>query len=145
MFTSLSVGGFVEAPYSTTSIGGVITPVLVSIVIAFGVRLVKVWLLGNFDVRGQGFRRQAITGLVGVTLGAAAVGTFVGGLLGYGPWAPAAFPPWMQMATETVAFGTAFAGSLVTLLVVLGLVWLVRVRETPAEYLMARPYGLPKP
>ena len=130
VFVFLPASGFVPRP---TVLAGDYTPVLVGGVVTVCVMLVRVWLLGNFEARGPGFRRNAVIGLVAATVTAWSVGALVGGILGYGdPSFPVSFFG-LAAVDRAVNFGVAVAGSLAALLAVLGIVWLVRVREPRAE------------
>jgi len=125
---SLAVGGFVQRPdpfvywaaIATWAVGSVIT---------LCVKLVRVWLLGNFDTQRPSFRRKAVIGLIATTAVAGYVGALAGRLLGDWEFPRLTAYPWLDEIYESASFGVAFAGDLAGLLVVFGIVWLIRVRK----------------
>lgn len=67
----------------TEWIGAFYGTLLVWAVATLGVLLLKVWLLGNFDSRGPGFRRNAIIGVIAATIAAGIFAFLLVSLLGY--------------------------------------------------------------
>ena len=109
-----------RAIYLSLLVGGI-----VSLIVA----LIKVWLLGNFDRRGERFRKEAIIILVVVIILSQYARVTIGELLGYleGPYL--AIVPWLGVIVGLVFFVVGFVINLVTLLVLFGSAYLVRVRQ----------------
>ena len=132
MFVSLASVGFVQRPDPMATVA-VMTSLALGGAIALCVKLVKAWLLGNFDARGSGFRRKAVIALVATTVVAGSMGALAGRLLGSGEFPlPVAYP----LASEiyrAAGYGVTLAVAPAALLAVLGIVWLIRVREPRAE------------
>ena len=131
-FVSLASVGFVQRPDSTTA-WVPIASWAVGSAIALCVKLVKVWLLGNIDARGPGFRRKAIIALVATTVVAGSVGALAGRLLGSGEWPLPVGYPLAGEIYRAAGYGLTLAIAPAALLAVLGIVWLIRVREPRAE------------
>ncbi len=102
---------------------------LVSGVVSLIVVLIKVWLLGNFDRRGDRFRKEAIIILVVVVVLSDYARVTLGELLGYleGPYL--AIVPVLGIIVGVVYFVVGFVVNLATLLMLFGVVYLVRVRQ----------------
>ena len=83
--------------------------------------LIKVWLLGNVDLRGPRFRRNAVIGLIATVILSGFARLLIAELIGYGP----------GLASASVGFAGTTAIDVVMLLVVLPscVVYLVRVRQ----------------
>ena len=105
---------------------------LVGWVVPLIVALIKVWLLGNFDRRGERFRKEAIIILVATIILSDYARVTIGELLGYleGPYL--AIVPWLGLIVGLVFFVVGFVINLVTLLVLFGSVYLIRVRQPKA-------------
>ena len=110
----------VRAIYLSLLVGGI-----VSLIVA----LIKVWLLGNFDRRGDRFRKEAIIILATTVILSQYARVTIGELLGYleGPYL--AIVPWLGVIVGLVFFVVGFVINLVTLLVLFGSAYLVRVRQ----------------
>ena len=93
--------------------------VLAASVITPIVLLIKVWLLGNVDLRGPRFRRNAVIGLIAMVILSGFTKLLIAELIGYGP----------ALASESVEFAGTTAIDVVMLLVVFCVVYLVRVRQ----------------
>ena len=135
VFVFLQVRGFVEVSPKPP---GVYELMLVGGVVTLCVMLVRVWLLGKFDERGPVFRRNAVIGLVAATVAAGAVGALVGRL--FDPQESSLAVSFFNVSfinfgdvDRAIDFGVATIASLAELLVILGIVWLVRVREPRVE------------
>ncbi len=91
--------------------------------------LIKVWLLGSFDRRGERFRKEAIIILVAVVILSEYAEVGIGELLGYleGPYLT--IVPWLGLIIGVVYFVVGFAANLATLLATFGVVYLIRVRR----------------
>lgn len=136
VFVYLPVSGFVALDVRPP---GDFAFMLVGGGVALCVMLVRVCLLGNFDTRGSAFRKNAVIGLVAATVAAGAVGALIGQLLGYEEsllrvsfFNMVSFVNFEDVDVA-VDFGVATAALLAEILVVLGIVWLVRVREPRVE------------
>ena len=102
---------------------------LVGMIVSLLVALIKVWLLGNFDRRGERFRKEAIIILVAAVILSQYARVTLGHLLGYleGPYL--ATVPLLGVIAGLVLFIVGFVANLVTLLMLFGVVYLVRVRK----------------
>ena len=102
---------------------------LVGWVVSLIVALIKVWLLGNFDRRGERFHKEAIIILVATIILSQYARVTIGELLGYleGPYL--AIVPWLGVIVGLVFFVIGFVINLTILLVLFGSVYLVRVRQ----------------
>ena len=136
VFVYLPVSGFVALDARPP---GDFAFMLVGGGVALCVMLVRVCLLGNFDARGSAFRKNAVIGLVAATVAAGAVGALIGQLLGYEEsslWVSffnvVSFVNFEDVDVA-VDFGVATAALLAEILAVLGIVWLIRVREPRVE------------
>ena len=97
--------------------------VLAASVITPIVLLIKVWLLGNVDLRGPRFRRNAVIGLIATVILSGFARLLIAELIGYGP----------GLASESVEFAGTTAIDVVMLLVVFCVVYLVRERHPTAS------------
>ena len=90
---------------------------------------IKVWLLGSFDRRGERFRKEAIIILVATVILSQYARVTIGELLGYleGPYL--AIVPLLGVIVGLVFFVVGFVSNLVTLLMLFGVVYLIRVRQ----------------
>ena len=92
------------------------------------VALIKVWLLGNFDLRGERFRKEAIIILVAAVILSEYGREMLGTLLGYLEVPREEIIPLLGSTVGvTMVIGLVF--NLVTLLMLFGVVYLVRVRQ----------------
>ena len=93
------------------------------------VGLIKVWLLGSFDRRGDRFRKEAIIILAVTVILSDYADVGIGELLGYleGPYLTVV--PWLGLIIGVVYFVVGFAANLATLLMLFGVVYLIRVRR----------------
>ena len=90
--------------------------------------LIKVWLLGNFDRRGDRFRKEAIIILVATVVLSDYARMALGTLLGYLELPSEAVLPFLGATVGLfIVLGLVF--NLVTLLVLFGVVYLIRVRR----------------
>lgn len=110
----------VRAFYLSMLVGGI-----VSLIVA----LIKVWLLGNFDRRGDRFRKEAIIILAVTVILSQYARVGIGELLGYleGPYLT--ILPVLGFIIGVAFFVVGFVVNLVTLLATFGVVYLVRVRQ----------------
>ena len=102
---------------------------LVGWVVSLIVALIKVWLLGNFDRRGDRFRKEAIIILAVTVILSDYARVGIGELLGYleGPYLT--ILPWLGLIVGLVFFVVGFVINLTGLLATFGVVYLVRVRQ----------------
>ena len=91
------------------------------------VMLIMVWLLGNFDRRGERFRKEAIIILVATLILSGSAMVTLGGLLRYLGEPYEAILPLLGFTVGSNSIGIVF--NLVTLLVLFGSVYLLRVRQ----------------
>ena len=128
-FTSLYLfipiqGSFIDGT-SDGLVRALYLSMLVGRIVSLTVALIKVWLLGNFDKRGERFRREAIIILVATVIISDYVRVMLGSLLGYLDVPGEAILGFTGGVTMVI--GLVF--NLVTLLVLFGSVYLVRVRR----------------
>ena len=119
-FTSLSAGNTLQgtAIDAISVVRFAVLLPLVSMVVGLIVAVIKVWLLGNFDRRGERFRKQAIIIVVVAGVLTPFVWVAVDSLHGY---------------MDGLAVAIDIVVNLVSLLVVFGSVYLVRVRQPKTE------------
>ena len=92
------------------------------------VMLIKVWLLGNFDLRGERFRKEAIIILVVTVILSDYARVLLGTLLGYLEVPREAILPFLGSTVGLfLVIGLVF--NLVALLATFGVVYLIRVRR----------------
>ena len=105
---------------------------LTSLIGGIVVGLIKVWLLGNFEKRGERFRKKAIVILVGVDVLRGYDWIVIGSVLGFivGPY-QSLHPLLDNNLALLVVLGVAF--NIVSYLALCGLVYLVRVRKPKTE------------
>ena len=132
-FASFALSGPVLGLQSADGIVGVYISLLVRGVITLSVMLLKVWLLGNFDVRGPGFRRNAVICLVTATIVSGYVRVLIGELLGYGEGPYSNFLPLLDVVFGVAAFVATTAFDLLTLFVLFALVYVVRMRQSSVD------------
>ena len=97
-------------------------------VVTLSVMLIKVWLLGNFDRRGERFRREAIIILVATVILSDYARVALGTLLGYLEVPSEAILPLLGHTVGLfIVIGLVF--NLVALLATFGVVYLIRVRQ----------------
>ena len=89
--------------------------------------LIKVWLLGNFDRRGDRFRKEAIIIILAAVVLSDYARLALGTLLGYLEVPSEAILPFLGYTGLFMVIGFVF--NLVTLLVLFGVVYLIRVRQ----------------
>ncbi len=92
------------------------------------VMLIRVWLLGNFDRRGDRFRKEAIIILVATVVLGDYARVALGTLLGYLEIPSEAILPLLG-STVWLFLVLGFVFNLVALLMLFGVVYLVRVRQ----------------
>ena len=124
--------GSVQGSETTDSNTAMVAHLLVGFAIALSVMLLKVWLLGNFDLRSAGFRRNAVIGLVTATILSGFIRVLIGELIGYGEGPYSTTLPLLGVFFGLAAFAATTAFAILTLLVLFALVYLVRVRQSPA-------------
>ncbi len=95
--------------------------------------LFKVWLVGNFDLRGSGFRRNAIIGLVTAVILSRYVVFLLGQLIGFGdgPYPNTLLE--LDVVSEIAVLGTTTALYLGALFVLFALVYLFRARQSAVD------------
>ena len=133
-FTVLRPWDPVHWNWSLESIPYVYVTVLIGVLITYSIMLSKVWLVGNFDLRGPAFRRNTLIGLVAAILLSGYVRVLISQLIGPGegryvyiPSLPSLFEPVIALT----AFLTTTA--LDQTLIAFALVYLVRVRVSAAD------------
>ena len=91
--------------------------------------MIKVWLLGNFDRRGERFRKEAIIILAVTVILSDYARVGIGELLGYleGPYLE--ILPVLGIIVGVVFFVVGFVINLTGLLATFGVVYLIRVRQ----------------
>ena len=139
IFAPLTLFGSVHGFQTTDSIAADLAKLLVGGAIALSVMLLTVWLLGNFDLRGPEFRRNAVIGLVAATILSAYVGVLFGELIGYGEGPYSNMLPLLDVVFGLAAFAATTAFDLLTVLVLFALAYLVRMRQVSADAPFARP------
>ena len=102
--------------------------ILVNWIVGLIVMLIRVWLLGNFDRRGDRFRKEAIIILVATVILSQYASVTIGGLLGYLEIPSEAILPFLG-ATVGLFMVVGLVFNLVTLLALFGVVYLIRVRQ----------------
>ena len=133
-FASLTLFGPVHMTHSKSpGIFEAYIPFVVGGAITLSVMLLKVWLLGNFDMRGPGFRRNAVIGLVTATILSGYVRVLIGELFGFGDGLYWNMLPVLGAVYEVAAFVATTALDLLTLFVLFALVYVVRVRQSAVD------------
>ena len=132
-YASLTLFGSVQGSETTDSITAMVAHLLVGFAIALSVMLLQVWLLGNFDLRSAGFRRNAVIGLVTATILSGFIRVLIGELIGYGEGPYSNTLPLLGVVFGLAAFAATTAFGILILLVLFALVYLVRVRQSPAS------------
>ena len=133
-FASLTLFGSVHMIHSKSpGIAEVYIPFMVGGAITLSVMLLKVWLLGNFNLSGPGFRRNAVIGLVMATILSGYVRVLIGELIGYWDGTYSNMIPILGVVYGLAAFVATTALDLLTLFVLFALVYLVRVRKTAVD------------
>ena len=125
---------------SLIQLGGVVAANLVGFMpLTFGlaVMFLKVWLLGNFEWRGEQFRKKAIIILVAMTILYTHSWVVVARLLGYLERPEEPFYPLIGHSVELLVVAS-IAIDLVTVAVLFGLVYLIRKRQPKSEVLPAQ-------
>ncbi len=89
--------------------------------------MIKVWLLGNFDRRGDRFRKEAIIIILAAVVLSDYARLALGTLLGYLEVPSEVILPFLGYTGLFMVIGFVF--NLVTLLVLFGVVYLIRVRR----------------
>ena len=133
-FTILRPWDPVRLVWSLEILPYIYVSILIGVFITLSVMLMKVWLVGNFELRGPAFRRNALIGLVAAILLSGYVHVMVSHLIGPGdgryvyiPSLPSLFEPVIALT----AFLTTTA--LDQTLIAFALVYLVRVRQSAAD------------
>ena len=132
LYLSIPVGSIVGRPLSEI-VWAANLNLLIGGFAGLIVMLIKVWLLGNFDLRGERFRKEAIIILVATVVLGDYARVALGILLGYLEVPRAAILPLLEPTVGLfnvglfIVIGLVF--NLVTLLVLFGSVYLVRVRQ----------------
>lgn len=134
LYLSIPVGSIVGRPLSPEIVWAANLNLLIGGFVGLIVMLIKVWLLGNFDLSGERFRKEAIIILVATVVLGDYARVALGILLGYLEVPRAAILPLLLEPTVGlfnvglfIVIGLVF--NLVTLLVLFGSVYLVRVRQ----------------
>ena len=133
LYLSIPVGSIVGRPLSPEIVWAANLNLLIGGFAGLIVMLIKVWLLGNFDLRGERFRKEAIIILVATVVLGDYARVALGILLGYLEVPRAAILPLLEPTVGLfnvglfIVIGLVF--NLVTLLVLFGSVYLVRVRR----------------
>ena len=120
-------------PETEWGIMAVYGPMLVGAIATLVVMLLKVWLLGNFDDRGPGFRRNAIAGVIAATVAAGFIALLLVSLLGYAEGQLSVASLLLNSWSGSFFFSTSVITMLLEFGVMLALVYLVRVRQPRAE------------
>ena len=125
---------------SLMELGGVVTAHLIGFMpLTFGlaVMFVKVWLLGNFEWRGEQFRKKAIIILVVTMILFTHSWVVVARLLGHLERPEEPFHPLIGHSVELLVVAS-IAIDLVAVAVLFGLVYLIRKRQPKSEVLPAQ-------
>jgi len=110
---------------------------IMALTVGLAVMFVKVWLLGNFEWRGEQFRKKAIMILVAMTILFTHSWVVVARLLGYMERPEEPFYPLRGHSVELLVVAS-IAFDLVTVAVLFGLVYLIRKRQPKSEVLPAQ-------
>ena len=125
---------------SLIELGGIAAAHLIGFMpLTFGlaVMFLKVWLLGNFEWRGEQFRKKAIIILVAMTIIYTHSWVVVARLLGYLERPEEPFYPLIGHSVELLVVAS-IAIDLVAVAVLFGLVYLIRKRQPKSEVLPAQ-------
>ena len=132
-FATLTLAGPLQGFQSTGGIALLLAHFLVGGAITLSVMLLKVWLVGNFELRGSRFRRNAVIGIVTAAILSRYVGFLLGQLIGFDAGPYPNIPTELDVMSEIVVLGTTTALYLGALFVLFALVYLVRVRVSAAD------------
>ena len=133
VYTSFLLVAPVQGSTARDDLTSIYLPLLVGGAIGLSVMLLKVWLLGNFDLRGPEFRRNAVIGLVAAAILSGYVGVLIGELIGYSEGPYLNILPLLDVVIGIAAFVATTAFQLAVLFVLFALVYLVRVRVSAAD------------
>ena len=133
-FTALRPWDPVHWNWSLESIPYVYVTILIGVLITYSIMLSKVWLVGNFDLRGPAFRRNTLIGLVAAILLSGYVRVLISQLIGPGEGRYLSVPSlasFFESAYELTS--VLFRTGLDQTLIAFALVYLVRVRVSAAD------------
>ena len=133
-FTALRPWDPVHWNWSLESIPYVYVTILIGVLITYSIMLSKVWLVGNFELRGPAFRRNTLIGLVAATLLSGYVRVLISQLIGPGEGRYLSVPSlasYFESAYELTS--VMFRTGLDQTLIAFALVYLVRVRVSAAD------------
>ena len=133
VFTTSMLAGPVQGLQFSDGIATYLAHLLLGGAITLSIMLLKVWLLGNCDLRGPKFRRNAIIGLVAATVLSQFVRVLVVELIGAGGETNPDVLPLLGEVFGIAAFVATTALGLGMLLVLFALVYLVRVRVASVD------------
>ena len=133
-FTALRPWDPVHWNWSLESIPYVYVTVLIGVLITYSVMLLKVWLVGNYELRGPAFRRNTLIGLVAAILLSGYVRVLISQLIGPAEGRYLSVPSlasYFESAYELTS--VMFRTGLDQTLIAFALVYLVRVRVSAAD------------
>ena len=133
-FTALRPWDPVRTNWSLEILPYTYESILIGVLITLSVILLKVWLVGNFELRGPAFRRNALIGLVAATLLSGYVRVLINHLIGLGEGTFLNVPSLLSLLEPTYVLTIFLARTgLQRTLIAFALVYLVRVRVSAAD------------
>ena len=133
-FTALRPWDPVHWNWSLESIPYVYVTVLIGVLITYSIMLLKVWLVGNFDLRGPAFRRNTLIGLVAAIFLSGYVRVLISQLIGPGEGRYLSVPSLASYFESAYDLTIVLARTgLDQALIAFALVYLVRVRVSAAD------------
>ena len=128
-FTALRPWDPVHSNWSLENLPYIYVSILIGVLITLSVMLLKVWLVGNFELRGPAFRRNALIGLVAATLLSGYVRVLISQLIGPGEGRYLYVPSLASFFESAYELTVVLARTgLDQTLIAFALVYLVRVR-----------------
>lgn len=125
--------GSMPGSQSAENFASVLALFLAGGAIALVVALFKVWLLGNFDLRGSGFRRNAVVGFVTAVVLSGLATVVIDAAVGSGEGTYSDTLPLLGVVSGLAAFIATTGLYLLTLFILFAIVYLVRARQSPAD------------
>ena len=120
--------------WSLENLPYVYVTILIGVLITHSVMLLKVWLVGNFELRGPAFRRNTLIGLVAAILLSGYVRVLISQLIGPGEGRYLSVPSLLSLFEPTYVLIAVLARTgLQRTLIAFALVYLVRVRQSAAD------------